>query len=42
LQHLQLNGNKQVADAISSNQKQITDSLKKPDFGDDIKNAGKI
>jgi methyl-accepting chemotaxis protein len=29
--------NKQVADALSSNQKQINESLKKPDFGDDIK-----
>ncbi|MBR7793447.1 hypothetical protein KDM87_12645 [Undibacterium sp. FT147W] len=37
LQHLQLNGNKQVGDVISTNQKQIADSLKKADASDDIK-----
>jgi hypothetical protein len=37
LQHLQINGNKQVADAINTNQQQIAEMLKKPDVSDDIK-----
>ena len=37
LQHLQINGNKQVADAINTNQQQIAEMLKKQDVSDDIK-----